>query len=207
MDQPLQPADLILTLCSLDDSIAVYTAELYRKGFAPQIIFSGGSAHQDDLLNTGWDRPEAEVFTEIAIKQGVPATDILIENQAQNTGENIRFSYQMIQDRKILHERIILVQKPYMGRRTFATFARQWPGQSVTWSVTSPPCTFGEYLARQTCPENIIQIMVGDLQRIKVYPDLGFQIEQIIPDTVWKAYVCLIEAGFTKHVIKNTPFP
>jgi hypothetical protein len=45
--------------------------------------------------------------------------------------------------------------------------------------------------------------MVGDLQRIKFYPALGFQIEQEIPDEVWQAYEKLVELGYDQHLIKN----
>jgi hypothetical protein len=43
--------------------------------------------------------------------------------------------------------------------------------------------------------------MVGDLQRIKVYPEKGFQISQDIPDDVWKAYEELVRLGYTKHLV------
>jgi len=44
--------------------------------------------------------------------------------------------------------------------------------------------------------------MIGDLQRIKVYPQKGFQIFQEIPDDVWTAYEQLLALGYTKHLIK-----
>lgn len=51
-------------------------------------------------------------------------------------------------------------------------------------------------------PEEFISIMVGDLQRIKLYSDLGFQIEQTIPEDVYFAYKKLIKLGFDKHLLK-----
>ncbi len=44
--------------------------------------------------------------------------------------------------------------------------------------------------------------MVGDLQRIKVYPEKEFQIYQEIPEDVWAAYEVLIRVGYDKHLIK-----
>ena len=44
--------------------------------------------------------------------------------------------------------------------------------------------------------------MVGDLQRIKIYPKKGFQIFQEIPDDVWQAYKQLVNLGYDKHLIK-----
>jgi hypothetical protein len=43
--------------------------------------------------------------------------------------------------------------------------------------------------------------MVGDLQRIRIYPGRGFQIEQEIPEDVWQAFGKLIELGYDKHLI------
>jgi hypothetical protein len=47
--------------------------------------------------------------------------------------------------------------------------------------------------------------MVGDLQRIRVYPARGFQIEQDVPVNVLDAYNQLVAAGFTKHLISSEP--
>jgi hypothetical protein len=45
--------------------------------------------------------------------------------------------------------------------------------------------------------------MVGDFQRIMVYPQMGFQTEQFIPAEVRKAYHQLIQAGFTKYLTQD----
>ena len=45
--------------------------------------------------------------------------------------------------------------------------------------------------------------MVGDLERIKAYPALGFQVPQEIPPTVWQAYEELVHLGFDRHVIEK----
>jgi hypothetical protein len=46
----------------------------------------------------------------------------------------------------------------------------------------------------------VINLMVGDLQRIRIYPEKGFQIPQEIPDEVWAAYEKLVAWGFDKHL-------
>jgi hypothetical protein len=43
--------------------------------------------------------------------------------------------------------------------------------------------------------------MVGDLQRIKIYPGRGYQIAQDIPDKVWSAFEELVRAGYDKYLI------
>ena len=43
--------------------------------------------------------------------------------------------------------------------------------------------------------------MVGDLQRIRVYAERGFQIPQEIPANVWSAYEKLVALGYTAHLV------
>jgi hypothetical protein len=43
--------------------------------------------------------------------------------------------------------------------------------------------------------------MVGDLQRIKIYPARGYQIEQEIPAPVWQAFEDLVRAGYDKYLL------
>ena len=50
--------------------------------------------------------------------------------------------------------------------------------------------------------DDVVSIMVGDLQRIKLYPGRGFQIEQEIPDEVWAAFEVLVRAGYDKYLIQ-----
>src|SRR4030095_5772755 len=187
MKHQLEQADAILVLCSHDKKVAETGAKLYLEGWAPLLIFSGGLG----AITSGmWSEPEADQFAKIAIANGVPSTRILIENRSTNTGENILFTRQLLAKKGIDPQRFILVQKPYMERRSFATFRKLWPEKKVL--VTSPQVSFAEYLAGYAnevlSKDDVISIMVGDLQRIKLYPDKGFQIHQKVPHDVWAAY-------------------
>jgi hypothetical protein len=88
-----------------------------------------------------------------------------------------------------------------MERRTLATFEKQWPGPPVTFQVTSPQLSFSEYPNHEISQLDVINIMLGDLQRIKLYPGKGFQTYQFIPDNVWQAFLQLTEKGFTTHLL------
>ncbi len=199
VNHSLKKSDCIMVLGSHDTRVADRGAELYLEGFAPWIIFSGGLGNLTEGI---WDEPEADIFARIAVEKGVPLDAIIIENRSTNTGENIRFSYALIQERDIFPQSIILVQKPYMERRTYATFSKQWPGEPVDFKVTSPQLSFEEYPNEEITQEQVVHIMIGDLQRIKVYPEKGFQIHQDIPHHVWDAYERLIAKGYTENMIK-----
>ena len=49
----------------------------------------------------------------------------------------------------------------------------------------------------------IVNIMVGDLQRIDLYarPAFGFQTAQPTPPDVWQAYDALVAAGYTWNLV------
>lgn len=202
MNHQLSKADVILVLCSYDKLVAERGAQLWLEGWAPLLIFSGGLG---TITKTMWNVPEADQFAEIALEMGVPAEKILIENRSTNTGENILFTKKLLAEKQLNPRVLILVQKPYMERRSYATFRKLWPEKGVI--VTSPRATFDEYLQRYSnralSKDDVISIMVGDLQRIKLYPARGFQIYQEIPDDVWAAYEELVKAGYGKHLISD----
>ena len=200
LQHQLARADVILVLCSYDTAVAERGAQLFLDGWAPLLVFSGGLG---SITRRLWSEPEADQFARIAIGMGVPADRILIENQSTNTGENVLFTRRMLAGRGIDPGTFILVQKPYMERRAYATFARMWPGKPAI--ATSPQASFEDYLDRYAngalSPDEVISIMVGDLQRIRMYPARGFQIEQEIPPDVWSAFEELVLAGYDKHLI------
>ena len=198
MNHQLAKSDCILVLGSHDLRVAERAAELYLEGWAPFIIMSGGLGN---FTKEMWNVAEADQFAEIAIKRGVPPGKILIENRSTNTGENILFTQQLLQGKNLNPKAFIVVQKPYMERRSFATFKKHWPYKKLL--VTSPQISFKEYPTLEISLEKVINIMTGDLQRIKLYPEKGFQIPQKIPSNVWDAYEKLIKAGFSEHMIKE----
>ena len=200
MKHQIAKADAILVLCSHDERVAERGAQLFLEGWAPLIIFSGGRGAITSKL---WNEPEAERFAHIAMRLNVPRENILIEPNSTNTGENVAFTKRLLAEKGLAPQKFILVQKPYMERRSYATFRRLWPEKELI--VTSPQVSFRDYLAQYTnrslSESDVVGIMVGDLQRIKIYPARGFQIEQEIPNDVWEAFEHLVRAGYDKYLI------
>ena len=197
IDQKLEKADCILVLGSHDPRVAQRGSQLFLQGFAPLVIFSGGRGS----LTSTWETSEAERSVKIAIQMGVPEEKILVEDKSSNTGENITFTRRLLAERGVDPKKIILVTKPYMERRAYATFKKIWPEKEVV--ITSPKILFEEYPNEEIPKDEVINIMVGDLQRIKIYPGKGFQVAEEIPDDVWDAYEKLVEIGYTKHLVKD----
>ena len=197
LNQPLQKADCLLIMGSHDLRVAEYGARLFLDGWAPMMVFSGGLGN---LTRNLWDEPEARKFAQIAVQMGVPTEKILIEEESTNTGENIILSRQLFQSNSIDPASILLVHKPYMERRALGTFQKLWPGKQA--QVTSPPLTMEEYPNEDICMEEMINIMVGDFQRILIYPQKGFQIEQPQTKEAIKSFQSLIQYGFTQHMMR-----
>lgn len=198
LNHQLKQADCIFVLGSHDIRVAKYAAGLFLQGYASYIVFSGGFGNLTKVI---FQKSEAEIFTDIAVKIGVPPERILIENKSANTGENIKFTKKLLVKKGLNFNYFIIVQKPYMERRAFATFKKVWPEKNFI--VTSPPISFDDYCNDEIPRDRVINLMVGNLQRIKIYPERGFQIFQAIPDKIWDAYKKLVELGYTKHLIKN----
>jgi uncharacterized SAM-binding protein YcdF (DUF218 family) len=192
----LTEADAIIALGSHDLRVAERAADVYLAGWAPLLVCSG---HLGALTRGVWKEAEADLFAAVAIDKGVPRDKVLVEDRATHTGENVAFSRQLLADRGISVARVIAVQKPYMERRTWATFRRVWPEVEVR--VTSPQLGFGNYPTSGISREDVIHIMVGDLQRIMVYGEKGFQIPQEVPADVLDAYERLVALGYTRRLL------
>lgn len=192
----LRRADCIIVLGSHDTRVAERGAELLLAGWAPLLVMSGGLG---SLTSGMWTRPEAEVFADVALGMGVPRERLLLESRSTNTGENVAFSRQLLAERGLEPRSAIAVQKPYMERRTLATFGVRWPELELV--VTSPQASFDDYTSRGISRDDVIQIMVGDLQRLLVYAKRGFSTPQDVPADVMAAYDGLVAAGYNKRLL------
>ncbi|ENM5740974.1 YdcF family protein [Vibrio metoecus] len=194
LHQQPKPADVILVLGSNDLRVAEHAAKLYHQGLAPRVLFSGGLGR---FTQGVFEQTEAETFAAIAKEAGVPEEALLLETQSTNSGENMLFSHQVLTQQAHPAQRILLLQKPYMERRAYATFLQQWPESVESVQVTSPSGGFFDYLTSELTSDFVLNAMLGDFERIRDYPDLGFQIEQPIPEPVTLAYQTLLSFKFT----------
>jgi len=204
MNQPLEKCDIVFALGSSDLRVGEYAAQLFLDGYGDYLAISGGFGK---ITRDRFHKSEAEIFADIAMQKGVPRENIILETQAANTGQNITLMHQVLEEYNLHPSSLLVITKPYMERRTYATFKKQWPDEGVKLIVASPPVAYEDYFTDELPKDFVINIMVGDLQRTREYPKLGFQIEQSIPDDVWQAYEQLVARGFDKALIKETNEP
>lgn len=90
-----------------------------------------------------------------------------------------------------------------MERRLMAAMGVYWPGANAIY--TSPSLTIQDYIdscIHQGLTERAaICIIVGDLQRMEIYAQKGYQIPQHIPPHVWEAFYTLTDLGYTDELV------
>lgn len=200
MEDSLVKSDIIIGFGSNDIMVAHRAANIYKLNYAPLILFTGGLGKG---TADSWNEKEADLFARIAMDDGVPPEKIVIENRSTNTGENIRFSKELLHDRGITVNFATIVHQPNMGRRIYAALRKQWADINI--QIAPSNCTLKEYIhnleATGVDENEIFSNIVGDFQRIDVFAKKGYQIEQSIPEKAWQAFYSLCESGYTKYII------
>ncbi|MBW5253924.1 YdcF family protein [Streptomyces sp. P01-B04] len=163
---------------------------------APLLVFTGATS---PTTRDRMPRGEAVHYQERAIELGVPSSAVLVEPRARNTGENIRFSKALLEEAGVEASSVLLISKPYEERRAYATARRAWPGVEVISAST--PMTLNEYVDSIQDARLVIDMLVGALQRLLIYPEQGFMIEQSVPADVLEAYQRLRREGFTSRLL------
>jgi len=199
--QPPEKADVIVGFGNFNTDIARRAAELYLRGFAPKVLFTGGLGRNTEGL---LPEPEAVRFARVAMECGVPEQDILLEDKSTNTKENIVFTRELLEKTGTAHDRVLGVHQPFMERRIMAAMGVYWP--ELNFRVTSPQVSIPAYLEaakRQGVSENAsISVIVGDFQRMDLYAKLGYQLPQHIPEEAWEAFRALVAMGYDKQLAK-----
>lgn len=196
MHHGLHPCDVGIGLGSHDPGVAIYIAELFHRAMFPLIVFTGANA---PTTADRFPRGEAVHYRDHAIELSVPPETIRVEPAATNTGQNIEFTRRMLADEGVKVSSVLLISRPYQQRRAFATCKKLWP--EIEALCASRPLPLDEYIASIGDTQRVINMLVGDTQRITEYAKRGFAIEQEMPPQVREAYQRLIDAGFTDRLI------
>lgn len=196
-----ESADCIVGFGCYDEDIPRRCAQLYHQGFAPFVAFSGGLGRNTSGI---WTRSEAERFAAIAVAEGVPEAQIILENRSTNSAENLLFTPKVLAEQGIRAEKIIAVHKPYMERRLRAAMQVYWPNVQAVY--TSPRVTLEEHIVHAEATgmtgRGVIETIVGDIQRMELYPQKGYQVPVEIPERVWEAFCELVKHGYTGQLVK-----
>ncbi len=117
-EDKLEKADLIFVFGSQQPNRAEKGIELFKSGYAPKILFSGRSPFYEER------RPEAEIYKEMAINEGISEQSIIAEPKSITIIDNVRSSLNLLEQMKMSCESMILVMVPYGQRRGSATMQK-----------------------------------------------------------------------------------
>ncbi|MEV5310710.1 YdcF family protein [Streptomyces sp. NPDC052610] len=201
MGHTLRPCSVAIGLGSHDLGVADTAVDLYKRGMAPLLVFTGATS---PTTRERMPRGEAVHYQERALELGVPSSAVLVEPRARNTGENIRFSRELLEEAGVEVSSVLLISKPYEERRAYGTARKLWPEVEVVSAST--PMTLDQYVDSIGDARLVIDMLVGALQRLMIYPEQGFMISQPVPADVREAYERLCQAGFTSRLLTtDTP--
>lgn len=133
IETPLKKADVCIVF---GNHHSVHSAEqaaaLYKKGYFKTILVSGGVPMKDGRL-------EADCMRDVLLAKGVPASAILVENKAKNTGENVIFSKALLEKtygRGAINS-VLAIGHIQASRRFLMTLERWWPGTAKMFTTTN----------------------------------------------------------------------
>lgn len=113
---------------------------LYKDHYAPKILMSGGTDKEDN-------KNEAETMKKIAMKDGIPEADILMEKRSTSTYENLAFS------QKILHKAdlrsVIIVTDPATNARAGLVASKLHYTYSLSPDSDTPCAHQSDYYFRE----------------------------------------------------------
>lgn len=147
VSDPAAPVDAIFLPGGSYAELPERAAELYRQGYARWILPSGAYSVKDGCwkgastkaeLYTGDYQTECEFYTDVLIRNGVPAQAIIGEDQAGYTRANAFLSRQAADDRGITVRSAMIVCKAFHARRCLMLYQMAFPETRIL--VQPVPC-------------------------------------------------------------------
>ena len=148
-----------------------YAAELYHKGYAKWLIPSGGVSVKVDQwpgVQSKADKydgdyhSDCEFFTDVFLKNGVPADAILGEDQSGHTRDNAFLSRKVVDERGIRIKTALIVCKAFHARRSLMLYQLAFPETALR---VCPVCCLGITKDNWYKTEKGIDRVLGELAR------------------------------------------
>lgn len=117
-----------------------YAAELYHQGCAKWLVPSGGisvkrdkwpGVHSKADIYDGDYRSDCEFFTDVLLKNGVPASAIIGENKSGHTRDNAFLSRKAVDERGVDIKTALIVCKAFHARRCLMLYQMAFPDADI----------------------------------------------------------------------------
>jgi len=138
-DEP-QPSDVMLLPGSSDPTVPEKAAELYKEGFAPILIPSGGVSVKANKFGgvkvkadiySGDYQTDCAFYKDVLIKNGIPESAIMEEDKSSYTKENALLSRKVADEHGLTVHRAIIVCKSFHARRCLMCYQFAFPEVNI----------------------------------------------------------------------------
>lgn len=147
-EQP-KKADIIFLPGGSDPAPPEYAAELYRRGYAPLLLPSGGvsvkrgkwpGVQRKADIYSGDYHSDCEFYTDALTKNGVPLSAIIPEDKSGHTRDNAFFSRAIADERGLSIKTAMIVCKSFHARRCLMLYQLAFPEAEL---IVCPVDVFG----------------------------------------------------------------
>lgn len=161
-DKP-KKADLIFVFGSKTLARIEKAIELYKNNFSELIVISGGNP----IYEQDKEIPEAERYKSVALEKGVPEKDTIAETKSISIPDNVRSSLNLLDEKSVRFNSMILVNSPYSQRRGWCHFKKYLPDEIRLIRVNSN--TIPQYERSNWYKnEDGISVIINEFVKMKV---------------------------------------
>ena len=134
VETPLAVADACIVFGNNNHAaeLAEHAADLYAQGYFKTIVVSGGMPMKDGRL-------ECDVMRDVLLQRNIPASAILVEDKAANSGENAAFSRALLEKTfgAGAVTSVLCIGHLHAARRFLMTLEKHWPQPVKMFSTTN----------------------------------------------------------------------
>ena len=168
---PPSPADVIFVPGGVFASLAERAAELYRQGMAPKIMPAGRYSVKIGKFAGVLDKPEiysgdyateCEFYTDVLLKNGVPASAVICEDRSMHTRDNAFFSRELCDSLGIKVKRGIICCMSFHARRCLTLYKIAFPDAEI---LVSPVDCYGITRDAWFCSAYGVERVTGEIAR------------------------------------------
>lgn len=167
-EDPLEKSDLIFVFGAKTPLRIEKAVDIYKEGFSKIILASGrGPYYRDSSSET-----EAKIYKKIAVDSGVPDDSVVTEEESITIPDNVRASLNLLDEKGIRYDSIILINSPYTQRRGWAHFKKYTDDDVKLIRVN---CGTGDNYKRDSWYKNPlgIDVVIGEYFKAKVAVSLN----------------------------------
>lgn len=141
-----------------------FSAKLFKEKLAKKVLITGG------FNNLPFAIPAEKMAKEL-VKMGVPAKNIIVENESQNTYQQGQETMKIVKKKK--WKKVILVASHFHQLRAFLTFLKAMQRAGLKIQIFNMPCRNASWFEKIYSGKSRFELLSGELKKIREYAKKG----------------------------------